>query len=159
MGKTQEKKPCFRGVWPGLSLLPSSWLFLSGTDIFFSITPPGQEEVRVQINRLLSRLEDHYGLSPVLYATKASYELYLAGDYKEYDIWIRDVVTHPCLTDAGGPSGNTPTGNVWTDIKGKNALLIWTYFTEQKKGFCIMQKPAQRFKQETARPVRRCLQE
>ena len=84
--------------------------------------PPGREEVRGQLDILLARLEDHYGLSPVLYATKASYELYLAGDYKEYDIWIRDVVTHPSLSD----------GREWTFWQYTNRERLDGYQGEER---------------------------
>ena len=38
-------------------------------------------------------------MKPVIYATEKSYDLYLAGEYADYDIWIRDVVTVPSLSD------------------------------------------------------------
>ena len=48
---------------------------------------------------MLQALEDHYGQKPILYATEKSYRLYLSGDYDEYDIWIRNVITKPELSD------------------------------------------------------------
>ena len=48
---------------------------------------------------MLKILEDHYGQKPIIYATERSYELYLSGDYEEYDIWIRNVITRPKLLD------------------------------------------------------------
>ena len=32
-------------------------------------------------------------------STERSYRLYLSGDYEEYDIWIRNVITEPSLSD------------------------------------------------------------
>ena len=61
--------------------------------------PPEPETVRSQLNILLDRLEEHYGMKPILYATEKSYSLYLAGGYEEYDIWIRNVITTPRLSD------------------------------------------------------------
>lgn len=61
--------------------------------------PPAREDVTEQLTLLLEQLENHYGMRPVLYATGRAYELYLAGDYEEYDIWIRNVYFAPRLND------------------------------------------------------------
>ena len=61
--------------------------------------PPAREDVTEQLALLLEQLENHYGMRPVLYATGRAYELYLAGDYEEYDIWIRNVYFAPRLKD------------------------------------------------------------
>jgi lysozyme len=61
--------------------------------------PPDRESVELQLKTMLSVLEAHYGQKPIIYATETSYELYLSNDYEEYDIWIRNVITKPELTD------------------------------------------------------------
>lgn len=61
--------------------------------------PPEQEVVRKQLDLMLQKLEEHYGMKPILYATEKSYSLYLAGAYDEYDIWIRNVISSPHLSD------------------------------------------------------------
>ncbi len=61
--------------------------------------PPAREEVTEQLTVLLERLEDHYGLRPVIYATGSAYERYLTGSYAGYDIWIRNVYSAPRLKD------------------------------------------------------------
>lgn len=61
--------------------------------------PPPREVVNQQLDLLLTRLEQHYGMRPILYATEKSYSLYLAGGYEEYDIWIRNVIGTPQLSD------------------------------------------------------------
>lgn len=48
---------------------------------------------------MLVLLEEHYKQKPIIYATEKSYELYLSNDYKEYDIWIRNVVSKPKIYD------------------------------------------------------------
>ena len=60
---------------------------------------PTREYVDEQLQAMLQTLEDHYGQKPIIYATEKSYSLYLAGDYEEYDIWIRNVITKPELSD------------------------------------------------------------
>ena len=57
--------------------------------------PPKQDYIHRELNILLNKLESHYGVKPIIYATEKSYTLYLAGHYETYDIWIRDVLTTP----------------------------------------------------------------
>ncbi len=61
--------------------------------------PPEQAAVREQLEIMLRELEAHYGMKPIIYATERSYSLYLAGGYEAYDIWIRDVLGTPRLSD------------------------------------------------------------
>ena len=83
--------------------------------------PPSPETVRPQLDILLERLEEHYGRKPILYATEKSYALYLAGAYSEYDIWIRNVVTNPSLSD----------GRDWTFWQYTNRAKLEGYRGEE----------------------------
>lgn len=57
--------------------------------------PPGPEAVRAILDPLLAALEARYGAKPILYATGASYELYLKDAYAGYPLWIREVYLAP----------------------------------------------------------------
>jgi lysozyme len=70
--------------------------------------PPTPQEVDAILAPLLAALEAHYGVPPVLYATPAAYERYIAGSYERNPIWIRSVVTPPRL-------------------EGDRAWTIWQY--------------------------------
>lgn len=83
--------------------------------------PPSPETVRPQLDILLNRLEEHYGMKPILYATEKSYSLYLAGAYTEYDIWIRNVITQPSLSD----------GRNWTFWQYTNRAKLEGYWGEE----------------------------
>ena len=61
--------------------------------------PPKRADVEKQLKSMLDILEAHYGLKPIIYATEKSYKLYLSNDYKEYDIWIRNVISKPKISD------------------------------------------------------------
>lgn len=61
--------------------------------------PPPREEVSAELGEMIRLLEEHYGVTPVLYATEKSYRLYLAGDYPDCPIWIRDIWERPELPD------------------------------------------------------------
>lgn len=74
---------------------------------------PAREAVDRELKAMLQALEAHYGQKPIIYATEKSYELYLSGDYEQYDIWIRNVITKPELSD----------GRDWT---------FWQYTNREK---------------------------
>ena len=65
----------------------------------FAENPLSKEDVDKELQSMISALEDYYGLKPIIYATEDSYELYLANDYEEYDIWIRNVKTKAKTSD------------------------------------------------------------
>lgn len=75
--------------------------------------PPDVQVTKKELNKLLLLLEEYYGKKPIIYATKQSYDLYIASDYEKYDIWIRDVFTKPSLSD----------GRQWT---------FWQYTNREK---------------------------
>ena len=66
--------------------------------------PPQAEDVERELRDMLARLEAHYGMRPILYATEKSYRMFLAGRFEGYDIWIRNVIGSPELSD----------GRAWT---------------------------------------------
>lgn len=61
--------------------------------------PPERTYVDKELSAMIEILTDHYGMPPIIYATEKSYELYLEGDYGECDIWIRNVITRPHISD------------------------------------------------------------
>ena len=60
---------------------------------------PSKQDVQKELNDFLSAIYKHYKKTPIIYATKESYDDYLSGEYKEYDIWIRNVINYPSLSD------------------------------------------------------------
>ena len=60
---------------------------------------PIKEDVQRELNLFINLVEEHYGMSPIIYATEKSYELFLENDFAENDIWIRDVYGNPSLSD------------------------------------------------------------
>ena len=57
--------------------------------------PPDADATRQELSTLLDRLEQHYGVRPIVYATEQAYDQYLAGHYATYDMWISNIVTKP----------------------------------------------------------------
>ena len=84
--------------------------------------PPDAAAARRELNVMLNALEGHYGVRPVIYATGKSYEMYLAGQYGNYDIWIRDILAHPEL----------PDGRDWTFWQYSNRGRLAGYSGEER---------------------------
>lgn len=61
--------------------------------------PPTADTVRAILDPLLARLEEHYGVPPVIYTTHDAYEAYVRGGYPDNPIWIRSVTTPASLPD------------------------------------------------------------
>lgn len=58
-----------------------------------------KEDVRRQLKEMATEMEKHYGKKPILYVTYDTYHTYVEGFFKDYDLWIRDVVKFPTLGD------------------------------------------------------------
>lgn len=118
-GKTQAEN-FINNVPPHIGMLPPV------IDLEFygdkASNPPARDKVDTELKAMLSALEDHYGLKPIIYATELSYELYLDGDYKDYDIWIRNVITRPKLSD----------GREWTFWQYTNREILDGYVGKEK---------------------------
>ncbi|MBT9778007.1 glycoside hydrolase family 25 [Clostridium sp. MCC353] len=59
------------------------------------VNRPDPQQVRQQLDIFLKRLEDHYGVKPVIYTTMTVYDSYIKGYYEEYPLWIRNVYYSP----------------------------------------------------------------
>lgn len=56
---------------------------------------PNVEDTRRELQNLLDRLEEYYGVRPIIYATESSYSMYIRGAFDEYPLWIRNVYFSP----------------------------------------------------------------
>lgn len=57
--------------------------------------PPPVSQTAKQLGILLDELERHYGMTPVIYATKDTYQKYIKGRFDRYPLWIRSVIHRP----------------------------------------------------------------
>ncbi|MEQ9618957.1 MAG: GH25 family lysozyme [Deltaproteobacteria bacterium] len=60
---------------------------------------PSKEEVLEEIAEFSNIMESRYGKRPLIYATRQSYEEFLAGELPGQKIWIRDIYSSPRLPD------------------------------------------------------------
>ncbi len=63
--------------------------------------PPEKEEVVTQLGEMLSALEEHYQVKPIIYTTYTVYNEYIRGEFQEYPLWIRNVYYPPDVTLRG----------------------------------------------------------
>ena len=84
--------------------------------------PPEISAVQNSLSDLLDRLYEHYKMKPIIYATEKSYDMYLAGNFNDYDIWIRNVITSPNMSD----------GREWTFWQYTNRGRLSGYNGEEK---------------------------
>ena len=71
-----------------------------GVDKLYTEKMSGTRRDRPELTRLLERLEECYGVKPILYATYRSWQLYLSGrEYRDYPLWISSPVVAPMLHD------------------------------------------------------------
>lgn len=62
-------------------------------------TDKTKEQIIKEVNEFLAILENHYKRRPIIYATHEFYDHYLANQFREYPIWIRDILRRPTLSD------------------------------------------------------------
>ena len=56
---------------------------------------PEKEDVAAQLGEMLSVLEEHYQVKPIIYTTYTIYSKYIKGEFDEYPLWIRNVYYPP----------------------------------------------------------------
>ena len=62
---------------------------------FYNKQNPEPDTIRKELTKFLSKVEKKYKISPIIYVTQKSYKKYIAENFHEYDIWVRNVWTKP----------------------------------------------------------------
>lgn len=65
---------------------------------------PDTKNVDKELKAFLQEVERHYKIKPIIYATGKSYDMFISGKYNSYNIWIRNILSSPSLSD----------GKAWT---------------------------------------------
>ena len=65
----------------------------------YNDSPLPKNIVDQQLSDSISRLRAYYGISPVIFCTQRTYDLYVKNEYPDCDIWIKDVFCEPSLSD------------------------------------------------------------
>lgn len=58
-----------------------------------------KETFKKELTDFIKLLEEKYKQKPILYVVYPLYDEYIRGDFKQYPIWIRDIVKPPKLSD------------------------------------------------------------
>ena len=107
-----------------------------------SKNPPTKEHTQAILNNLLEALEIHYGMKPIIYATRSSYARYIKDDYKDYDIWIRNLFYHPYLADRKTWTfWQYSNKNILEGYKGNEKYIDMNFFNGNKKEFEKYNRP------------------
>lgn len=70
----------------------------------YASQPPSGEDLRHELDVLLTNLEAAYGVRPIIYTNMTTYFRCLMGMYEDYPLWISNIYTPPVL----------PFGTKWT---------------------------------------------
>lgn len=84
--------------------------------------PPPKEEIVKQLQEMLTALEEHYQVKPVIYTTYKAYHRYIKDDFGAYPLWIRNVYYQPFLT----------AGNTWTFWQYTDTAVLEGYQGSEK---------------------------
>lgn len=84
--------------------------------------PPPKEEVVKQLQEMLTVLEEHYQVKPVIYTTYKVYHRYIKDEFTAYPLWIRNVYYQPLLT----------AGNTWTFWQYTDTAVLEGYQGAEK---------------------------
>lgn len=57
--------------------------------------PPDAERVKPELRAMVERLEQEYGVKPVIYCTMSAYRRYIKEDFSDCELWIRNVYWTP----------------------------------------------------------------
>ena len=64
---------------------------------YYKKAKPSKTWVIEQLQVMLEDLEETYRIKPIIYTTMEFYDYYIDGNFSDYDIWIRDIITKPNL--------------------------------------------------------------
>ena len=64
---------------------------------YYEKAKPYKEWIIEELQTMLDDLENTYRIKPMIYTTMGFYDDYINGNFSDYDIWIRDIVTKPSL--------------------------------------------------------------
>lgn len=64
---------------------------------YYEKAKPSKEWVREELQEIADKLESTYRVKPIIYTTMEFYDYYIDGNFSDYDIWIRNIITKPDL--------------------------------------------------------------
>lgn len=64
---------------------------------YYKKAKPNKEWVTKELQKMLDKLEKTYRVKPIIYTTMEFYQEYIEGEFLEYNIWIRNILTKPDL--------------------------------------------------------------
>lgn len=84
--------------------------------------PPDSKDVQKELDDFLYQIEEYYNKRPIIYATEKSYDMFISEKYNNYNIWIRNVICYPSISD----------GRTWTFWQYTNRAVLNGYNGSEK---------------------------
>ena len=82
--------------------------------------PPEKAHVKAILDPLLERLEEHYGVKPILYVTYRSYYRYIREGYEDYPLWCSSPMV-------------APFGRDWSFWQYSHSALLDGYYGTERR--------------------------
>lgn len=82
-------------------------------EYYYGAKNKDKELIRKELKVLVQELKEHYGVNPIIYCSKESYNDFIKGDFNENPLWFRNVIMMPRISD----------GRDWT---------FWQYTDKEK---------------------------
>lgn len=83
---------------------------------------PDKDATIKELSDMLKKLENYYGVKPIIYATIKSYNYCIKGNFDDYDLWIRNVYFSPTVL----------YGKRWRFWQYEDSAVLDGYSGEQK---------------------------
>lgn len=109
----------------------------------FANEPPEEQTVTAELDAMIKRLYEHYGMQPIIYTGEREYSLYLQNRYSENPIWIRSVYSK---AETVLPDGRTWTFWQYTNRErlegydGTEKFIDMNVFNGTKEEFAVFGK-------------------
>ncbi len=57
--------------------------------------PPAASDIQPELQSFLDKLEEYYGVRPIIYTTMKAYNCYIKDNFDTYPLWIRNIIREP----------------------------------------------------------------
>ena len=96
---------------------------------------PSKDWVIEEMQTMLDKMEETYRVKPMIYTTMEFYDYYINGNFSDYDIWIRDVITKPNLENRDWKFWQYTGKGKLDGYSGKEKFIDLNVFNGSKDGF------------------------
>ena len=96
---------------------------------------PSKDCIKKELQVLLNKLESTYRVKPMIYTTMEFYNDYIDGEFLDYDIWIRNILTKPNLKNRTWRFWQYTGKGKLDGYNGEEKFIDLNVFNGSKDGF------------------------